>query len=126
MSTATSPATTQAFKRAVAADYAGEPLYPDGAVIMPGRISSRDMRRVLSGRDALTTPLVFVENNGLHVVFAPQETPRNLRQRLLAKLGVVWFDIELRDRNGGPLRLRRGRPARGPRHLARLERHAFS
>jgi hypothetical protein len=124
MSTSTPhSATVEAFTRAVLDDYAGSSRYPDGAIVLPSKISWREFMAAVKGRDPKATPVVFVRDDGVQTIMSARP-PRRLRERALSRLGWVFIDIEVRDSD---TTLCRGHGhARNSRDVFRLEHRAVA
>lgn len=125
MSAPTSPsrAALEAFKQAVADDYAGVSRHGDDCIVFPADVSVDEFLNAIGDRHPLTTMVVFVREDGAQFIATWRE-PRSLWERLVAKIGRYPTDIEILPPTGGPLY--RDSYSRSKRALVQYEHRAFA
>jgi len=118
-----SHAALEAFKQAVADDYAGVSRHGDDCVVLPADISVSEFLDAIGDRHPLSTTVIFVREDGAQLI-ATGRQPRSLREHLLAKIGWYPTDIEILPPTGGPPY--RESHSRSKRALVRFEHRAFA
>jgi hypothetical protein len=125
MSAPTSPshAALEAFKQAVADDYAGVSRHRDDCMVFPADVSVSEFLDAVGERHPASTTVIFVREDGAQFI-ATGRQPRTLRERVLAKVGRYPTDIEILPPTGGPLY--RESFSHSKRALVRYEHRAFA
>ncbi|HET6506266.1 MAG TPA: hypothetical protein VFG42_05725 [Baekduia sp.] len=91
--------------------------------MFPADVTFREFVDAIGDRRRLTTTVVFVREDGAHLVARWRE-PRSLWERLLSKIGRYPTDIEILPSTGGTLY--RDTNSRSKRALVRFEHRAFA
>jgi hypothetical protein len=117
-------ATLEAFTRSCIDDYNGNTRHPNHSVFLPAAISSADFVKCFARRSLAATPVVFVRDDSAEMILTPR-LPRTLRERALALLGRVSFDVEVRPADGSTL-YQGIASARSPRAVVAYEHRAFA
>jgi len=97
-------------------------VYPRGAIVLPAGVGHDEFLAAVKEHSPKTATIVFVRNDGVEMIVAART--RRLYQRLLARVGVQFLDIEIRTPESSVYRDRH--VARGTNDIFRLERRAFS
>lgn len=118
-----SRAALEAFKDAVADDYAGVSRHGDDCVVFPADVTVNEFVEAIGDRHPLATTVIFVREDGAQFIATWRE-PRSLWERALAKVGRYPTDIEILPPTGGPLY--RDSHSRSKRALVQYEHRAFA